>query len=68
MVLPVISNLDGKITVKTSELLVLILSDMLNTKQRTPYVWLPTLKNYVSSMKELSLKVGNQVRNFFMVG
>ena len=64
MALPAISKLDGNITVKTSELLVLILRCVSNMKWRTSYLWLPALKNFVSSIKDLSLELGDHVRKF----
>jgi hypothetical protein len=60
MVLPDISNFN--VAIKTSELLVLILRALSNIEWRTPGVWIVTLKNYVSNMKELSLEIDNQVR------
>ncbi|XP_028408258.1 uncharacterized protein LOC114530867 [Dendronephthya gigantea] len=56
MVLPDISNSDDSLP--TSELLLLILRDISRNDWTTAYVWNTALKNYVSTMKELSLEIG----------
>lgn len=59
MVLPDVSNKDCD--TRTSELLLLILHDISIKDWATSYVWNTALKNYVSTVKHLSLEIGRKV-------
>ena len=62
MALPNISNVVGNDLIKTSELLILLLRVMSKTKWGTSCIWMVGLKNYISSMKKLSLEINIEVR------
>ena len=60
MALPNISNVVGNDVIETSELLILLLRDMSKTEWGTSCIWIVTLKNYISSMKKLSLEINTE--------